>query len=357
VGAVQLWVPGISLARYAAAQAERAEARGFDGILFVDSQNLAEDVYVTMALAAGATSRIAIGTGVTNPYTRHPAVTAASIATVQELSDGRAVLGIGRGDSALAYLGLAPAPVPVFERYVQRVQAYLAGEEPAAGDDETLPSIDAGSLPLAQQPRRRIEWLARSSLPKVPVEVVGTGPRVLEVGGRLAERVTVSVGADPARVEWALDVARRAHADAGLDPGSLSLGAYVNVVAHPDAGVAAHLARPSVLSFARFSAMHGPAVGPAADTDRATLETIAPAYNMNRHFRHRDDEGPALPPGFVERFGVVGAPATCAERLAELAALGLDRLVVVGPAAPADPAAADAEACWVEEVAPTLRAG
>ena len=113
---MQLWVPGLPIARLAAAQAERAEQRGWDGILFADSQNLAGDVYVTLALAAEATGRIAIGTGVTNPYTRHPAVTAASIATIQELTEGRAVLGIGRGDSALAYLGLAPAPVPVFER-------------------------------------------------------------------------------------------------------------------------------------------------------------------------------------------------------------------------------------------------
>jgi 5,10-methylenetetrahydromethanopterin reductase len=352
---VQLWAPAIPIARFAAAQAERAEARGWDGIVFADSQNLAGDVYVALTLAAGATSRIGIGTGVTNPYTRHPAVTAASIATIHELTGGRAVLGIGRGDSALAYLGLAPAPVPVFARYVERVQAYLAGEEPPAGDDESLASLDAGSLPLGQQPRLRIEWLARAALPKVPVDVVGTGPRVLEVGGRLAERVTVSVGADPGRVEWALDVARRAHGEAGLDPASLSLGAYVNVVAHPDPAVAARLARPSVLSFARFSAMHGVAVGPAGEADRAALEGIAPAYDMNRHFRHREDEGPTLPPGFVERFGVVGAPAGCAERLAQLVALGLDRLVIVGPTAPTDPAAAEAETCFVEEVAPTLR--
>ena len=266
------------------------------------------------------------------------------------------MLGIGRGDSALAYLGLAPAPVPVFEGYLERVQAYLAGEEPTPGDDETLTSIDAGSLPLGRQPRRRIEWLARSTLPKVPVDVVGTGPRVLEVGGRLAERVTVSVGADPARVGWALDVARRARAGAGLDPAALSLGAYVNVVAHPEPAVAARLARPSVLSFARFSAMHGVAVGPAADADRDALEGIAPAYDMTRHFRHREGEGPTLPPGFLERFGIVGAPRACADRLAGLVALGLERVVDVGPTAAADPAAAEAETCFVEEVAPALRA-
>ena len=152
-------------------------------------------------------------------------------------------------------------------------------------------------------------------------------------------------------------MARRARAAAGLDPATLSLGAYVNVVVHPDPVVAARLARPSVLSFARFSAMHGVAVGPAADADRAALESIAPAYDMTRHFRHREDEWPTLPPGFVERFGVVGDPAAGAERLAGLVALGVERLVVVGPAGAADPAAAEAESCFAEEVAPALRAG
>jgi alkanesulfonate monooxygenase SsuD/methylene tetrahydromethanopterin reductase-like flavin-dependent oxidoreductase (luciferase family) len=100
---------------------------------------------------------------VTNPYTRHPAVTAAAIASVQELSEGRAVLGIGRGDSSLAYLGLAPAPVAVFGSYVERVQAYLRGDEPTA-PDEALPGIDAGSLPLGRRPGRRPSgWPGRRS--------------------------------------------------------------------------------------------------------------------------------------------------------------------------------------------------
>jgi 5,10-methylenetetrahydromethanopterin reductase len=65
-----------------ASQAARAEELGYDGIVYVDSQNLAGDCYVAMALAAQATSTIKLGTGVTNSFTRHPAVTASAIATV-----------------------------------------------------------------------------------------------------------------------------------------------------------------------------------------------------------------------------------------------------------------------------------
>jgi 5,10-methylenetetrahydromethanopterin reductase len=294
VAAVELWTLGLPLPRYAALQAERAEAGGWDGILFPDSQNLAGDVYAALALAATATGRLGLGTGVTNPYTRHPAVTAAAIASVQELSEGRAVLGIGRGDSSLAYLGLAPAPVAVFGSYVERVQAYLRGDEPTA-PDEALPGIDAGSLPLGRRPGRRLEWLARSSLPKVPVDVVATGPRVLALGARTADRLTVSVGADPTRVSWAIQTARRAREAADLDPAGVSFGAYVNVAAHPEPAEALRLARPALLSFARFSAMHGAAVGPASEADRAVLERIPRAYDMTRHFRHREDEGAVLP--------------------------------------------------------------
>ena len=355
MGAVELWTPGLPLPRYAATQAERAEAGGWDGILFADSQNLAGDVYVALAVAATATERLGLGTGVTNPYTRHPAVTAAAIASVHELSRGRAVLGIGRGDSSLAYLGLAPAPVAVLAAYVERLQAYLRGEEPTPEED-ALPGIDAGSLPLGRAPGRRIEWVARSSLPKVPVDVVATGPRVLALGGRVAERLTVSVGADPTRVSWAVQLARRSREVSGLDPTELSVGGYVNVVAHPDPAVALGLARPALLSFARFSAMHGVAVGPVLDEDRAVLERIPPAYDMTRHFRHRAGEGAVLPASFMTRFGIVGAPADCAERLAALVALGLDRLVIVGPNPDGGDAAPEAAACFLEEVAPAVRA-
>ena len=127
--ATEFWTSGVGMPRSTVKQAKRAEDEGWDGIGLVDSQNLAGDPYIELALAANATQRIRLGTAVTNPLTRHPAAMATAIATVQAESDGRAVLGIGRGDSALAHLGLAPAPVPTFERYLARLQGYLRGED------------------------------------------------------------------------------------------------------------------------------------------------------------------------------------------------------------------------------------
>jgi 5,10-methylenetetrahydromethanopterin reductase len=357
---LELWTPGIPFPGFAEAMAERAEQAGWDGMAFVDSQHLAADTYIGMALAAQRTTRLRLATGVTNPYTRDPAVTASAIGTVQQISGGRAVLGIGRGDSSLAYLGLAPAPVRVLRRYLERLQAYLAGEEPPAGDDHPdVKGVSAGTLPLARTPADRIEWIARSGQPKVPVDVVATGPRVIATGARLAERVTFAVGGDRDRVRWAIETARRARADAGLDPAGVSLGAWVNVAAHPDIDVARRLATPGLFSFARFSAMHGTATGPLRDDDRALIEQIPTTYDMTRHFRRQSGQDAVLNDEFIDRFGIVGPPDRCIERLSELVSLGLERLVVVsGSLDAADRDAwGEAEACLVEAVLPALRRG
>ena len=354
---VELWTTGIPIPGLAARLAQRAEARGWDGMVLPDSQNLAGDPYVGLALAAQTTERLLLGTGVTNPYTRHPAVTAAAIATVQAESGGRAVLGIGRGDSSLAHLGLAPAAVSAFARYVERVQAYLRGAEvafdPPAGDGSPA---EVGRLGLAGAPSAsRLEWLS-PSLPKVPLDVVATGPRVIAVGALAADRLTFAVGADPERVRWAVGTARQARAEAGLDAEAISLGAYVNVVAHPDAAVARELISGGLTSFARFSAMHGTVAGPASDDDRRVLLDVHRSYDMAGHFRHRSPQSAALTDAFVDRFGVAGPPGRCVERLRLLLELGLERLVVVGPALGADrEQSALAATCFVDEVMPGLR--
>ena len=125
---MQLWTTTVASPRATARTAREREAAGWDGMLVVNSQNLSGDPYVALAMAATATTRLSLGTGVTNNVTRHAAVTACSIASIQRLSDGRAVLGIGRGDSALAHLGRAPSRLAPFECHVRQLQAYLRGD-------------------------------------------------------------------------------------------------------------------------------------------------------------------------------------------------------------------------------------
>ena len=89
-----------------AEHARAAEANGFKQMTNIDSQNLSRDVYSMMTIAALNTERILIGPAVTQPYTRHPTVTANAIGTINELSDGRAFLGIGGGLSSLWTMGV-----------------------------------------------------------------------------------------------------------------------------------------------------------------------------------------------------------------------------------------------------------
>src|SRR5258708_38871731 len=122
---MDLWTTGVASPRASARAAKQLEDAGWAGFQVVDSQNLSGDPYVALAMAATTTSRLGLATGVTNTVTRHASVTACSIASVQRISNGRAYLGIGRGDSALAHLGRAPARVASLRRYLLQLRAYL----------------------------------------------------------------------------------------------------------------------------------------------------------------------------------------------------------------------------------------
>jgi 5,10-methylenetetrahydromethanopterin reductase len=321
---VDVWLIGAAAPTSIARFAERLEADGFAGLAVVDSQNLSGDPYVSLALAARATSRLQLATGVTNPYTRHPAVTAAAIGSVQAVSDGRAVLGIGRGDSALAHLGLAPAPVPLFATYLRRLQSYLRGEDVAFDDAAGVASVDA--LGLGDQPATsRLQWIG--ILPKVPVDVAATGPRVIELAATVADRITFAVGADTERLRWA--IATAAAARPGAD---LGFGAYVNVAVHPDVDVARRLVAGGLSTVARFNVMHGDAVGPFDAESQSMLGDLNRRYDMNRHTEAGSPQADTLAPAFIDRYAVVGPPDAVRARLAALAALGIDRFVLMGAA-------------------------
>lgn len=349
--APQIWTTGIAHVAVAERAAARAEENGFDGILVVDSQNLAGDPFVGLALAARATSTLRLGTGVTNPATRHPAATAAAIASVHVASGGRALLGIGRGDSALAHIGIAPAPVADLERFARIARAYLRGEAVAFGDLEPYERDGARPIDvmgLADRPRdSRLHWLP-AKLPPVPVAVAATGPKSLAAAGRSADEVFLAVGADLGRVAWAADVARNA--------GATRLGAFVNVVCHDDRTAGRELAAGGVTTFARFSAMDGVVRTPIDERSSRVLHEVHDAYDMHQHTRAGSPQSRHLTDDFVDRFAIVGPPEHCIGRLDELAALGIDTFVVVGPSIDADRDAARlAMSRFAREVLPAVK--
>jgi 5,10-methylenetetrahydromethanopterin reductase len=329
---MELWTTGVASPRGSARTAKQLEDAGWAGFQVVDSQNLSGDPYVALAMAATTTSRIGLATGVTNTVTRHASVTACSIASVQRISNGRAYLGIGRGDSALAHLGRAPARLGAFERYLRQLRVYLRGDA-VPFDDIDIPTSIAppmSALELADAPpASQIGWL-RDSGPVVPIEVAASGPRVIAIAALHADRVMFALGADAARLQWGIELARETRVKAGLVPDGIRFGAYVNAACHDDIGTARNLVRGSLTTFARFNVMHGTAAGPVSDSDRDVLRNLHDSYDMRAHTRGDSRQAGVLTESFIDRFAIVGPPARVTERLHALAALGLDKIVMTG---------------------------
>ena len=345
-----MWTLAAAGPRAAGRVAKAAEDAGWTGMAVVDSQNLAGDPYVVLTVAALATSTLGLATGVTNPVTRHPAVTAGAAASVDSVSSGRMHLAIGRGDSALAHLGRAPATVRALDRYLNVLKRYLAAEEVPFDDldfhERLAPPVD--SLGLADTvDTSRVGWI-RVDRHKVPLEVAATGPKVIATAARHADRVMLAVGADPERVAWGIAEARRVRPD-------IPVGVYVNMACHRDRDAARGIVQGGVASFARFSVMHGTVAGPASAEDASLLTDLHRSYDMRHHTRADAQQADVLTPAFIDRFAIVGPPEVCLSRLEQLASLGIDKVVVIGPTFGADRGVAGESAALVErEVLPAL---
>jgi 5,10-methylenetetrahydromethanopterin reductase len=323
---VDVFLHAFPLPGESARLASEAEAEGWDGLLFADSQNLQAEVFVELALAVRATERLRLGTGVTNPVTRHPAVVAAAAATLQAESNGRIVLGVGRGDSSVTFIGRRPVASSALEDFVRRVQAYLRGDV-----------VDADGF------ASRLQWL-QADVAKVPVDVTCTGRVTIEAAARVADMVSLAVGAEVERLGWGVETARSA--------GARRFGAYVITAPHRDVAVARDLVRANVGIFAHFA--RG-SLDRLSQRDRSVVEAVTRGYDTDRHAETGSTQTTVVPDDFVDRFAIVGPPDRCIERLRAIAALGIERVVVVGAAMDADPREAEAaRKRFASEVLPAL---
>jgi 5,10-methylenetetrahydromethanopterin reductase len=201
-----------SVAAYAA-DVTRAEYSGWDAAFLPDSQLRRRDTYVLLAAAAQATSEITIGPLLTNPITRHPSVTASSIATIAELAQGRTILGLGVGDTAVRLAGLRPARVSSLEVSTRLIQSLLAGEK--VDVNARRPAF----LPFAQP---------------VPIWIAAGGPRTLRMAGSVADGVFIRVGTDIRNIASAVKEIRAGAEEAGRDPKEIRLGTVLHTVFHDD---------------------------------------------------------------------------------------------------------------------------
>ena len=247
------------------------EAEGVRRLWVIDSQLAMKDVYAGLVVAALNTTRIALGTGVTNAVTRHPTVTSNAIAAVAEISHGRAILGLGAGDSALYGIGLKPQKVAEVEEAIGFFRSHL---------DRSVPIY----LAVSQQ-------------------------RMCELAGRVSDGAIVMGPAQPdmvrRQVEW-VEAGIRAAGRARTDI-EITFMAWASTQA-------------------RLLA-HYKELPESLHPFRNEIAASAESYDYAEHLSTRAGHRAAVSDDLTRVLAIVGTSEQCASRLRELRATGVDTFI------------------------------
>ncbi|AFZ73473.1 5,10-methylenetetrahydromethanopterin reductase [Natronobacterium gregoryi] len=294
-----------------ASLAALAEDEGFD-VAFTSSHYFNRDPFVVCSRMAETTDEIGLGPGIVNPYETHPVRLAAQTATIDEVSDGRAVFGVGAGDrSSLANLGIE------HDRPLRRVlETFDIARKLWAGEtvthDGTFTAQDA-SLNL------------EPTSDEIPVYVGAQGPHMLRMSGKHADGVLINA-AHPRDLEWSAGQIEQGLADRPDDYGAFESLAFASVSVAAEEKEAREAARPPVAFIV------GGAADPVLerhDVDRETAATISEALeagDLPEAFGH-------VTPEMIDAFCIAGTTATVAERF-EAALEYVDGIVVGSPLGP-----------------------
>jgi 5,10-methylenetetrahydromethanopterin reductase len=286
--------------------AEEAEALGFGGVWIADSQSVFRDAYLALALAASKTTKLTLATGVTNPVTRHPAVIGGLAGTLAEVSEGRMILGIGVGESAVYNVGLKPATITRFEEMIAHIRRLLEGEKTV---------FDGCEIGLS--------W----PTPPVPIYVAASGPRALRLAGRVGDGVLFQVGATPEFVEYALAEVAAGAEEAGRTLDQIELCMRLGVFIDEDR----RRARREILAYASVAANTLARTIPAAsipDDLAPQFARLKEAYDYGEHGYATADHRRLLTDDLLDAVAVAGTPDEAVPRLAELSRMGINRFVI-----------------------------
>ena len=288
----------------------RAESLGWDYAFVPDSQLRRHDTYVLLAFAARETSTIHLGPLLANPVTRHPTVTAGSIATVDAVSEGRAILGLGIGDTAVRLAGLKPARVATLEDSTRTIRSLLHGD-----------AVEVGADRPAQLPHPR----------SVPVWIAAAGPRSLRAAGRVADGVFIRAGLHPANLHAAVDQIRAGADEAGRDPASVRLGLVVHTALQDDPERALLMGKSIAAGFYEYSPHLFNLAGLTWDgPDIHELQA-----RVHPDFHHHPDLVESgcivafLPDAAASAFSAHGTPTEVAAQLVEACSHGIDFDIIV----------------------------
>jgi probable F420-dependent oxidoreductase len=286
-----------------------AEDHGFEYGWTYDSHVLWQESMPVMALLADQTSKIKLGHMVTNPAIRDPTVLASAYATLQDISNGRMIMGVGRGDSSVRYVGRKPMKVAEFEEALKMVKPFMNGKEVTWNDKQL-----------------QLKWV-RPELPEIEMHVAGYGPKALAVAGRQGDGVIIQL-ADPDIIQWIMDTARTAAEEAGRDPAALKC--IVSAPSHISDDLAD--AREQVRWFPAMVSNHVQDLIDRYGTDGSVVPQVLTDYvqarkfyDYNEHSRVGAKHGEFVTDEICDRFCVLGNTQQITEKLRELESVGVDQ--------------------------------
>ena len=285
---------------------ERIDELRYSNLWLTDSSLHARNAYAYLTLAAMTSPRLTLGTAVTNPLTRHPAITAVAAATVDEISGGRLILGIGAGDRPLLALGMRPANLSSLRSAVGAIRALWEGDDVTV-EDRAFELCDA-----------HIRFEARAD---IPVYISASGPKTLELAGEIADGVILLVGLFPEALAWALEHVDRGASKAGRPRPHAAVFAYGAI--DDDEAVALSSAR----SIAAWFPQTAPVICELGGLPPSLIEDVRQRY-AGGEFQEAEEAARLLPDDFVRKVALAGDGRQARERIEVVAAAGADSIHV-----------------------------
>ncbi|MEM4700334.1 MAG: 5,10-methylenetetrahydromethanopterin reductase [Candidatus Nezhaarchaeales archaeon] len=296
-----------------------AESKGLDYVWITDHYNN-RNVYVALTLVASSTKRVKIGTGVTNPYLIHPAWTASAIATLDEISGGRAVLGIGAGDRAtFESLGVKwERPLASIREAVEVMRRLLAGESVKLEGEV----FKVSKARLNYKPSR---------VP--PIYIGAQGPKMLELAGSIGDGVLVNAS-NPRDFQEAVKFIRAGAEKAGRDLSKVDIVAYTCFSVGEDSAEAREAAKPIVAFIVAGSPSQVLAKHGISEEAAGKIREAIGRGDFKGAFRLVDSS-------MLEAFSIAGTVEETSSKVEELLKAGVTQVVMGSPLGPKKKEAVD----------------
>jgi len=299
--------------REAVERAIRAEQLGFEAIFFADSHMNNVDPYQAMALCAMKTNKIRFGTAVTNMVYRDPSITANSFATLNEISEGRAIIGLGTGDGPVYSLGRTATKLAEFERGLRTMRDLLHDR-----------GID---VPQSQERAGGNVKLKAGKRP-VPIYISAEGPKTLRVAGRTCDGVILGTGFDKSVTEWARQRIAEGTKDAGRKLDEIDIMPAGMIVVDENGDLARRRVRSRMANRAHHNFRFTMETVPEGEA--AGVKLFMDNFDISKPIEERID------PSFVtdyllERFTIAGTPQECIAKVKRLEAEGVKRILLTPP--------------------------